>query len=148
MNRDAHAVAASPEHARAPLTSARSYGDGVPGARRFRPRSPELGTFLEHGAGLSPLSRGDRMGTTGAEPSPGLVLLAHLRPLATLDVTFQLAPHPPGWALTIGEAPVAGLLPRAGLRPHFGRALWARTAEFVRRLRRLRVAPTERNRRA
>ncbi|HEX6968694.1 MAG TPA: SRPBCC family protein [Micromonosporaceae bacterium] len=130
-------IAVPPQRVFAVLADGWSYSDWVVGTAHIRDVDdhwPDPGACIHHQAGPWPLSLQDKTSVLVCEPPHHLVLLAELRPLGVMTVTFTLTPLGTGGTrVTMGEEMTGGLLRWARNRVNH-LVLHYRNREALRRL--------------
>jgi uncharacterized protein YndB with AHSA1/START domain len=119
-----------------------TYPDWLVGADRVRGVDdgwPKPGTAFHHTVGVGPLKVSDKTTVVSVDRPHRLELMAHVGPVMTARVTFELSPCPDGGtAVSIRERPERGIAGAAWHR--IGRhvlaaGIWSRNAVALDRLR-------------
>ena len=115
------------------------YAEWVVGASEIRGVEgdwPERGSKFHHTQGLLGIGLKDSTTVIASNRPRQLVIEARFRPLMVAKVELRLRPRGRGTHVTMVEYPIGGLVAKVH-NPLIDRALWARNAESLRRLRRL-----------
>ena len=129
-------IDASPESVFEVLLDARSYPEWIVGCQEIRDVEeswPAPGTHFHHRVGVGPLTVDDSTMLVSVDPPRRLVLEAHVGPVGTAEVIFEVSPEKGGSQVKITEQPVSG--PAATMQnPVQDNLLGFRNVETLRRL--------------